>query len=262
MKRKNLRWSGAALLAASVAVFGGTVWEMSARLDSLRIRAPLDQHYFIPLGEASFTYLGREVRVETRSEARPPVIDVRYGEERETLPIVGRDIPELGGLERHTDWMRVLLLAGEQGREADRNALLEETAPGSRLVVVARGGAPGFDPETWGSAHYKDWVYTFLVFEPHGELTRIERTYRELAKEPHSWEFTCAMTVTPSLHTPAMRSSSPISYPNYGPVRQAIDAMGWTWPVAGVSVLTGVIGAMMFAGSYVTRRFDGEGEAS
>lgn len=256
MKQSTLRWTGAAVMAVSAAAFGAAMWGMSQRLDELRIDAPLDQNYFIPLGEASFTYLGRDVEIETKSEEPRAVIVVRYGDSRETLPVVGRDLPELGGLDRHTDWMRVLLLAGEQGRAADRNALLREAAPGSRLVVVARGGAPGFDPETWGSAHYKDWVYTFVIFEPNGELSRFERTYRKLAREPHSWEFTCAMTVTPSLHTPAMRSSSPISYPNYGPVREAIDSMGWTWPVAGVSVLTGVVGVMMFAGSFVSRRFD------
>ncbi len=256
MKQTTLRWSGAALLTVSAAAFGASIWTMSNRLEALRAAEPLAQNYFIPLGGADFEYLGRSVEIETDVNATPPVIVVQYGEAVETLPVVGRDIPELGELDRHTDWMRVLLLAGEAGDQADQFELLREQAPGSRLVVVARGGAPGFDPETWGSAHYKDWVYVLLVLEPDGAITRLERTYRELARTPYSWEFTCAMTVTPSLHTPAMRSSSPIAYPNYGPVQEAINSMGWSWPVAGVSMLTGVVGALMFAASYVSRKPD------
>ena len=260
MTQMQYRLIGGAILAVSLCAFGGSMWGMSQRLDEFRTDEPLDPNYFIPLGEEAFPYLRRDVVIETRPDAAPPVVSISYGDETEVIPIVGRDVPELGGLDRHLDWLRVLLLAGEQGKQANRNRLLEEPAPGSQLVVVARGGAPGFDPETWGTAHYKDWVYTFLVLEPDGSITRFNKTYRELSKSPHTWEFATAMTVTPSLHTPAMRSSSPISYPNYSPVRDAFGSMGWTWPVAGFSMLGCVIGTMVFAGSFVSRGFEEDDE--
>ena len=70
---------------------------------------------------------------------------------------------------------------------------------------------------------------------------------------PDSWQFAAAMQVTPSLHTPAARSASPMSYPNFVNVREALAAMGWTWPVAGVSILTLIIGGLMLAASFVKR---------
>lgn len=258
MNRKTLRWSGAALAVLSAAVFGAAVWEMSDRLQERREIDPVELHYFITLAADEFEYLGRPVRIKTIAADRGGEVSVTYGDATSSFPIVGRDVPELGEITRHNDWLRVLLLAGEAGNRADQHALMKETAPGSALVLVSRAAAPGLDPDTWGSANYKDWVYQFIIFEPDGTLTRFTRTYRELAADPHSWEFAAAMNVTPSLHTPAMRSSSPMAYPNYGPVRDSINAMGWTWPAAGVSVLTLLIGLMMFGGSYVKRRPNAE----
>lgn len=253
MKIPRMRAIGVGVLVTCSLIFGGAVWGMATRLVRLRERDPITLHYFIPLEAPDFDYLGRPVRIETVAPASGPAVLVHYGDAVERLPVLGRDVPGLGPLERHQDWLRALLLAGDDGERADPMLLLREGGPGSRLVVVARGSAPGYEADTWGEAYYKDWVYTFLVFEKGGGFTRFDRTYRELARDPHSWEFGAAMNVTPALHTPAMRSSSPIAYPNYGPVRVAMGSMGWTWPVAGFAALGAVAGMLMVGASFVSR---------
>lgn len=255
MRNIRLRVIGLGVVAGGFALFAAAGWGMAHRLGDLRERDPVELHFFIPLDAARFTHLGREVSVETLETPAGPMVEVRWGDSSERLPVAGRDVPGLGPIVRHNDWLRVMLLAGEADRAtADPLRLLAEGGDGSRLVIAARSGAPGLDPETWGSAHYKDWVYTIITFDRAGGIERAERTYRELSRRPHSWEFAAAMNVTPALHTPAMRSSSPMSYPNYAPVREAMNSMGWTWPVAGVSVLALAAGSMMIGASFVSRR--------
>lgn len=255
MKPKILRVAGLAAVVGGLSLFAAAGWAMAQRLGALREQDPIKLHFFIPIDADRFPHLGREVSIDTLDTPGGPIVEVRWGDSVERLPVAGRDVPGLGPIVRHNDWLRVMLLAGDADRStADPLSLLADGGSGSRLVVAARAGAPGLDPETWGSAHYKDWVYTILTFDPAGGIERSERTYRELSREPHSWEFAAAMNVTPALHTPAMRSSSPMSYPNYAPVRSAMNSMGWTWPAAGVSVLALAAGAMMLGASFVSRR--------
>ncbi|RMH30030.1 MAG: hypothetical protein D6693_01295 [Planctomycetota bacterium] len=252
MTRRRARWIGLAALAVGGGVFVSAVLAMSQRLRRLRDAEPVALHYFIPISADEFEYLGRPVRFETITpEGRPAFVRVRYGEATAALPILGLDVPALGPIERHQDWMRVLLLAGEAGESADPARLMRDGGAGSRLIVAARGPAPGLDADTWGEAHYKDWVYTIITFDPDGSLDEQRVTYRDLLSEQHSWRFAAAMNVTPALHTPAMRSSSPISYPNFGPVRRAYAAMGWTWPAAGVGALGVMVGLLVLGASLV-----------
>jgi len=245
---------GLAVLVISGSAFVASVLDMSARLEQLREMDPVRLHYFIPLTAADFMYLGRPVRIDTTTEASGRgVVHLRYGESRARLPVLGRDLPDLGPIERHQDWMRVLLLAGDRGEDADPVDLLARGGLGSRLIVVARGPAPGLDAETWGEAHYKDWVYTIITFGESGDLQEEHLTYRDLAAEQHSWQFAAAMNVTPSLHTPAQRSSSPISYPNFKPVRSAFSSMGWTWPAAGVTALGVLVSLLVLGATFVSR---------
>jgi hypothetical protein len=252
MSKLSLRWVGVALALSGTAAFGLSVWDMSQKLGEFYKQDPVVLHYFIDVPKID-QYLGRPLSFDTIETPSGPQFMVRYGESTEKLPVMGKDIPELGTIRRHEDWLRLLLLAGDAGKDADPYALIEHVAPGSKLVLVARSAAPGYDPETWGAALYKDWVYAFLVFEPDGSIMRFDRTYRELANDSRSWEFVAAMNVTPSLHTPALKSSSPISYPNYRPVRKAMDVMGWTWPVSGVSMLVMIGGVVLFGASFVSR---------
>ena len=256
MTVKKARSIGVALLVISSGVFVASVWSMSQKLVAFRKQDPIALHYFIPLDAAEFDYLGEPVRFETTQRSGLPVVVAHYEGESQIVEVVGQDVPGLGPLARHQDWMRVLLLAGDAGKTADPKTILRDGdgGAGAKLVMVSRGGSPGFDTQTWGSARYKEWVYEFIVFEPGAGMKRFSKTYRELSQAPHSWQFEAAMNVTPSLHTPAMRSSSPISYPNYGPVNKALTSMGWTWPVSGVSMLGAMIGGLMLAGSIVQAR--------
>jgi hypothetical protein len=178
---------------------------------------------------------------------------ITWGDEQARLPVGGLDAEALPGLARYADWLSVMMVA--EGFES-LGRVEEQVRAGeipARLVVVARSAPPGMDPESWGAAKYKDAVYAFLELEPDGTIVRSERTYRELAGDVYSWRHVAAMKVTPGLNTPSSRSVSPISYPNYAGVRQAMNAMGWTWPAFGVGALGTLTGLLIFLTSFVRR---------
>jgi hypothetical protein len=187
-------------------------------------------------------------------ETSPRQVEITWGDETERLLVGGREAEELPGLMRHVEWLSVMRIAEGISR---LGAVDEQVVAGEipdRMVVVARSVPPGMDPETWGAAKYKDNVYTFLELRPTGEMIRTEESYRELAGDVYSWKHVAAMKVTPGLNTPSSRSVSPISYPNYAGVREAMNAMGWTWPAFGIGALASLSGLIVMLTSFVPRR--------
>jgi len=244
---------GLALIAVAVVLTAVSVGAMAQRLAEHNREDPPVPFATIRPQDPSFTYRGVDFALEPR-ETDPPAVHIRWGDETVTLPVTGTDVPALPGLLRHRDWLAVLMIAEGAEKLGDVEDLVRTGAIPARLVVVARAAAPGRDPETWGAATYKDYVYTYLELEPDGAITRSERTYREIYNDVSSWRHVAAMQVTGGLNTPSSRGVSPISYPNYAGVQEAMNAMGWTWPAFGVAALAGLSGAILTLGSFVSRR--------
>ncbi|TVQ30672.1 MAG: hypothetical protein EA376_12515 [Phycisphaeraceae bacterium] len=252
-RTKRTRLIGLALLLTGAALLAVSLLAMSQRLEGHYAEADAPRWSVQPIFDQTFVHAGRKGAVHAAPEAAAPSITIEWGESSVRLPVTGRDDARLPQLLQHQEWLRVLRLAEVKGDQKQLEEGLQSGAIVPRLVVVARAPAPGHDPETWGQARYKDWKYTFLELKADGSIERSEQNYRALANQPHTWEFVAAMNVTPSLHTPAMRASSPMSYPNYGPIRSAIGAMGWTWPVAGLSVLLTSTGLLIVGSTFVAK---------
>lgn len=204
----------------------------------------------ISASETEFTLRGLSFRLDT-VETPSPRVEIHWADTSTTLPITGRDNPALPGLMRHMDWLRVMMIVdGVTSLDGITERIRAGEIP-SRFLVVVRSVAPGLDPDSWGAAKYKDYVYTYLELETDGTITRSERTYREIALDTRSWRHVAAMHVTGGLNTPSSRGTSPISYPNYAGVKQAMDAMGWTWPVFGVGAFGFLAGLILLMGSFV-----------
>ena len=245
---------GLALLAFAVVLIAVSVAAMAQRLAEHNRQDPPVPFATIRAQDAEFTYRGVDFALTTREDAEPPSVEIAWADRSVTLPVTGTDVPALPGLVRHRDWLAVLMIAEGAQKLGDVEELVRSGAIPARLVVVARASKPGEDPETWGAAAYKDYVYTYLELGPDGSVTRSERTYREIYNDVSSWRHVAAMQVTGGLNTPSSRGVSPISYPNYAGVKEAMTAMGWTWPAFGVAAVAGLAGVILTLGSLVSRK--------
>lgn len=261
MSQRGVRQAGLALTILSAAVFLTAVGSMAFRLRAHYAsgQAPPNQLWWLQrTAHLEQRVDGRLLRVEPiRDEETGATTALRvvWGEASAVVPVGGAVVEELPDLRRYSSWFALLRTAPGATEEEAKAA---EREGRSTLLAVVRTPPPGFDPKTWGAARYKDWRYIFLTLTPDGAIERSEATYRQLAAEPRSMHFAAAMQVTPGLFTPGMRSASPLTYPNYKPVRDDLRAMGWTWPAAGVSVLTLIAGGLLLASAGV-RRPEGRG---
>jgi len=268
MRNRTLRRIGLIVTVAAIGAIGVVLPAMARRVGEHREQVSPERWAVRHVGAEQFAYFdGVEGRVTRAGDA----LVLRWGEQRVSIPVTGREVPGLPGLLRYSEWLAVLAMASTQGDVQELEAGLAAGEIRPRLVVVARSPAPERNPETWGVADTSDWRYHFWTLTPEGEIEPLDepyaytyygeqiverehRSYKALKRMPSSsWQFVAAMQVTPGLHTPAAKSSSPISYPNYAGVRDDIDAMGWTWPAAGVAFLAFMVGVLTLAASFVRR---------
>ncbi len=236
---------GIVLLAVSLVLIAVSTGFMAARLATYERAAPAVPFAMIVATEDAFDFNGVPFSL-TSSDTPPPQVTVRWGDETVRLLVGGTEIRGLPTLARHADWLAVLLIAeGATEFQGLEGRIASGDIP-SRLVVVARAPSPEFQ-------QYKDHVYTYLELNPDATITRSERTYRDIVDDTSSWRHVAAMKVTGGLNTPSSRGVSPISYPNYSGVKQAMRAMGWTWPVFGIGAAGFLTGLILLLGSFVHR---------
>ena len=249
---RRARRLGLALLLVSLVMIAVSSVAMAYRLaDHNEADTPVPFALVVAEREA-FTFGGIDFSLSTLP-GPPAQVVVSWGDESVRLLVAGRDVDALPGLARHADWLAVMRIAeGVTQLEGLDESVRSGEIP-SRLLVVARAVPPGMDPESWGAAKFKDNIYTYLELNPDGTITRSERTYREIAGDVRSWRHVAAMKVTGGLNSPSSRSVSPISYPNYAGVREAMASMGWTWPAFGLGALGSLLGLVLLLGSYVER---------
>ncbi|MFG0274244.1 MAG: hypothetical protein ACF8QF_04220 [Phycisphaerales bacterium] len=263
-----LRRVGLLLTAIAVAAVAIIMPAMARKVGAHREQVSSERWAVRIVSADTFEYFsGVEGRVEEVGDA----IRLEWGDDAITVPIGGENVPGLPGLRRYKAWFAVLAMAPVTGDIPELEKGLADGTITERLVAVARQPAPRVDPETWGVADTSDWRYLFWTLTPEGALERFDepytytyygeevveagyRSYKALKRLPSSsWQFVAAMEVTPGLHTPAARNSSPISYPNYAGVRDDINAMGWTWPASGVAFLVLIVGVLFLSASFVRR---------
>ncbi len=195
---------------------------------------------------------GRALRITWRSQTAD-------------LPILGVDDPRLPGLMRFEDWLAVLpMLEGRGSRQQDVIDQLEAGEATPRLIIAARLPAEGLDPGSWGLVQRQNYRYRFLELNEapaDPPIVESQRTYRELeaifAPGPHSpviemtkaekdliyWQHAAMQRVTPAQLYRAKDKQ----------VQSAMLSMGWTWPVAGFSIIGLAAGVFMIAASRIER---------
>ncbi len=196
-------------------------------------------YYYKHVEPDSFTYADRDVTlVQVQGEnGTPDHILITYGDSVLDLPVAIaplQPLPEL--LTRHADWLVVLRFAAAE--KMSQQALSQRVDRGQiqdRLAIVTRTPRPGANPQTWGQVWRKDWTFDFYEFLPEGGFTHEKLGYPttkryEKAKadeiQEGTWQFGAALNVMPRQAAPAFKFTN-----------DGVSAMGWTLPVASISVL-------------------------
>lgn len=247
-----LRLIGGSLIVGAVATLAVAAPEMVARLRERRDHAPLVRWATKPIADESFKYRGDPVRITTTPSEDGGSVEVSWRGHAERLPITGRDDPRLPELLRHNDWLRVLEIVQVRGMQTPEQALASGQSE-SRLVVVARAPAPGYDPATWGQVREQEWTYTFIELLPDGTMRRSSMPLGAI--EPRTWQDALALQVTPELQrNAALQITSTTLHPGKGEgVDESFRTLGWTWTAAGLAVLAIAVGSALFGASFISR---------
>ncbi len=117
-----------------------------------------------------------------------------------------------------------------------------------RFVIVSRHPAAGYDPETWGEVRRNDWTFTLAELMADGTIDlrqfrwpRSEKAEKHMPLPEHladippleqrTFEYQAALNVIPKLQMPKLRFKD-----------TAVNAMGWTLPVAAFGGLLALLG--------------------
>lgn len=269
MRRSPL--ATAALLAMTIAIFAlvFAAWSMKERLADREIQNVL---FGEPILDKAFKYVespsavGHDVTIEYITEEEllgdTPVLRVSYRGSSTDFPVFNppTDVTiNLPGLVAFRDWFKVLPMVTGALSAEEAESKLQSGQIQTRLVIVARYLPEGYEAGSWGTVRRQDWIYRFaeLMPEPAKSSIRVtQKTYRELdALHTPSVHAKAEDIPTPEVRNRdlwmhfAMQQVTPAQFfrAKDRKLDAALEAMGWTWPVAGISVLTIVISGLMIA---------------
>lgn len=242
---KRLAKAGMLCAGLCAALFVASGWAMVARIRDYYSAAPPPRFFFKAASDRSFDIDGRPVTLtdELTPDGRAAV-RVRYGPDEAVLAVLAPPLRNFKDLSVYEESLRLLAFAPlEAGRvEAD-----VEKGPGVRFVVVSRNPAPGHETEQVGLVGTKLWTFETLEFKRGGGFDRHTLQFRDsrgnlpaLKADPgakvepieeRSWQWQAALWAMPRLYASRYKYKA-----------DAFDAMGWTLPTAGFSMLGVVVG--------------------
>ncbi len=218
-----------------------------------------------PIHGQQFQFRGQSVEIdvvettEASDEGRRLRISFRGREWSFEIEPGMQDDSRLPGLKRFEDWLRVVpMVTGVQTEEEVVSGLADGSLQ-PQLLIAMRLLAEGYDPESWGLVRRKDWRYRFALLDVNAPLDQAvqihEGTYVDLdllgdptyraaqGRESELWKFHAMLQVTPAT---AYRSKN-------RPLTEVMRTIGWTWPVAGFSILA-ISGGLAFMSLRNARR--------
>lgn len=260
--RARTVWLATSILSLLLVIALG--YHMAQRLDRYNREEGRELYIFQPLTAREFLWDGLPVGFTDDTDADgADVVVMRYGEQDFRLRSGLRSLPaEIPGLQRHESWMKVMRFIPRRGLSMDEvQGAIDAGTADERLVVVVRLQRPGVDQDSFGQVMRSDWRFQFVELLPGGGFEervlvfpeserafnrRVQAARRGGRPAPErradelkfgTWEFDAALHVMPKSGPPA---------PQFG--RGAMDALGWTLPVATVLFFVWVVAlAMAFA---------------
>jgi hypothetical protein len=242
MTSSRIRLIGAVVSLVSLAALGVSVAAMVLRLDQHFERTPQIQWHTNRVFDTVFDFAGSDVSVETSGTLDDRRVVISWKGQTETLPVTGPEDTRLRELTQHERWLKALQMVsvppGMTRDEALNSGEGEEV-----LVFVARERPESEElaevPVTARKqASIERSYFRFVTLRPDGSMTFSEAPFEAL--EEFSYRRSAALTLLPK--EPDL-------------VDQGFEQLGWTWAAARVSVLTLVIGILLFASSFVRTDF-------
>ncbi len=257
MKPSRMRTIGIALLVLCTIGMAVSIPTMAMRLDDREFPVVW---FYEQFRAPEFEYLDESVEIATLED--PERLEIRWRGEVLTQSLEGVKVdPRLPDLMQHEDWLRVMLMAEGAQSTDELAAGFESGEIEPRLIAAMRLPAEGYEPESWGLVRRRDWRYRFIELLPPGEqgttggaFEEFTGSYRELdqladpahraevGREGDLWMYHAMLQVTPPTLYRAKNK----------PIESAMQAMSWTWPVAGASILGFVLGCMFVGMSRVS----------
>ncbi len=267
---------GVAVLAVSLVGAGVGTWFMAARVAAFNATLP-EQYLFKAESTREISAFGRPITLEDTTvpgaDGGQPQAAVRvtYGDSTVTIPVIAPKVKGFKDLSTYEESFRVLSFAPIKEGKAEIKPFSDDNW---RAIVVARETRPGFDQDTWGEVRIKDWTWVIYEFLPGGgiagprtvqyrdrrghapaevyardELKKAGKPVPPLPEaggprltnvEPiqeRSWEWQAALFALPKMQVSRYRYRS-----DAVDGTSLVEGMGWTFPLAGFSVLGVVLG--------------------
>lgn len=288
-----VRMGAAILVVSSAGVAVATVF-MARRVASFNATLP-EQFLFKTQTAREFSAFGHPVTIEDATLDSSPTaggqpqsaVRVTYGDASVTIPVIAPKVKGFKDLTTYEESFRVLSFAPIKEGKADIKPFSDENW---RAVVVAREQRPGFDQDTWGEVRVKDWTWAVYELKPDGtiagprtiqyrdrrgrtpaevyardELKKAGKPVPQLPEqggqrltnvEPideRTWEWQAALFTLPKMQVSRYRYRTDAVDGSAG-----TPGMGWTFPLAGFSVLGVVAGfGLIMAGRTEVNRVAG-----
>lgn len=253
----------AVLLAISISVMSGRVTTYNDALPDPFVFKTQSSREFIAWGKkVTIT----DVRVTDESKQDHAAVEVHFGDSKVIIPVIEPKLERFKDLSAHEESLAVLSFAPIREGRAITEPFSDEHW---RAVIVSRQTAEGWNEDTWGEVRVKD--FTFLIYEllPDGtfasqaprkmqfrdrrgrvpdevyareELKRAGKPVPPMSEqltkvepiEERTWEWQAALFTVPKGQVSRYRFKS-----------DAVSAMGWTLPGAGVAMLGAIVGTFL-----------------
>lgn len=271
----TLRAKGIALLLISLVGIGVALPAMLVRSRDYNQALPTRYHFQRQFAR-DFTFRGTPVSLKDTTDAEGRAqLTLTYGSSSEQFRVSKPVVSSFKDLSAFEERVTVLAFTPiDKGKvNADPYSDIDW-----RSIVVSRQTADGWDEETWGEVRVRDWVFAVYELLPDGKISKrllqfpdrrgrlpAEVDARRAAAKAgttlpdgplspeqvggiekineRSWEWQACLFAVPKSQLSRYRFQD-----------DAIEAMGWTLPVMGVSILTAVGAAAMIMASRTRRR--------
>ncbi len=248
---------GIALTITSVLIFVASVLFMSWRVAEHHRSAPPPEYLFKSITRRSFEVWGRPLNLTDVTVDGEHALHIRYGDRELDLPVHHPKVSGMPELDAYEEWLALTAFSPLDKGEVPLD-LSGAQARDFRLVIVKRNPAPGHDDEMGGLVGRKLWTFDLVEFLPSGDITqrRVQfpaveygtgkkylpalRADPSAKVEPiaeRSWEFQAALLAIPRLYISTYRYRD-----------TSVQAMGWTLPAAGFSMMGVVCGVAVWQG--------------